>query len=215
MSDPRVPKRVRTLAPNARIIIMLREPGEQCFASARRFTRSDEELYTALFEEASNGTADRTCPALRIVPWEDLEANKGAWSAYYTPCNPRRHYLEALERWMKFVPRSSILLLQSEELRAFPHRVLRVVEEHLGLSPYNFSDAVRHHGEQNKRGRHKLQGDIGPAPMRMSARTRQFFDDCYAPVIDELEALLGRCFRWGVHERAFWVQRGAMYNIAE
>lgn len=126
---PAVPGRVAKTLPDARLIVLLRDPVERAFSQYRRAVNKGQESLSfdaALDaeEERLAGEADR----LMTTP-RSTSARHQAYS-YLS----RGRYAEQLERWFEWFDRESLLAIKSEDLFSDPASVARVTQRFLGLS---------------------------------------------------------------------------------
>ena len=157
---PTVPERLAAALPEARIIILLRDPVERFLsqmrmaggsAGAANFGEKDvrrilrggaasvrhcDTVFPGLYDTARNGSA----PTM-LHPLRDSDASKGMWQFCMRPKNRAfrwtafSHARAGVERWMQHFPRSQVLLLRSEDLVAHPAKVYSRVLEFAGLDP--------------------------------------------------------------------------------
>lgn len=109
--DPRAPQRAHDLVPGARIIILLREPGDRAISHYHHNERLGHEpldLETALRSEKERvaGEMERTLaePGYRAI---------GLRRFSYVG---RGRYAEQIERWTQLYPSEQVLILKSEDL---------------------------------------------------------------------------------------------------
>jgi Sulfotransferase domain len=167
---PRVPERVRATLARAQLVALLRDPVDRAFSHHQHETRAGRERLG--FEEAVEAEAGR----LASEP-----AGEGYAHRHFSYL-ARGIYADQMERWLRFFPRTQMLVLASEELYASPAEVMDQVYAFLGLEPHGGAAyAVHNPGGYS----------AGPAP-ETRARLAAFF----APHNSRLEALLGRGFGW-------------------
>lgn len=127
---PRAPKVARDLVPDARFVVLLRDPVDRAWSHHRHALRHG--LDSMPFEDAISQEADRLQgEEARLL--NDAEATSGPhqhWSYL-----ARGHYADQLTRWLEHFPRERFLVEFSETFFQDPVAVLGRVDEHLGLPP--------------------------------------------------------------------------------
>lgn len=131
---PIAPTRAAAVVPNAKIIVLLRDPVDRAYSQYRHQLRSGRtrlsfmealERETLVFEKEM----------------EKMTREPGYFSRdliNYSYCG-RGVYQPQLERWMAKFPPENVLILQSEEFRAAPEKTMAEAVRFLGLPEYNFS----------------------------------------------------------------------------
>ena len=103
-----------------------------------------------------------------------------------------------MQRWLSVWPRESILFLRSEDLFSDATRVLRKVEDFLGLEPTDwkgleYAKLTRVGANRRNRG----------YPATPSKNLRGYFNiKCYAPVVKSLRAI-DSSFWWPEYDHSF------------
>jgi hypothetical protein len=159
---PRAPQRLYEIAPNARIIVLLRNPVDRAYSHyLHERARGHEPLS---FEEAIAAEPERLRGLEEQLASGDLSASDVHKRASYLA---RGRYARQLERWLAVFPRDQFLIAQSEDLYGDPAAATRRVTDFLGIQPLS-GDAFSTHN-----------ATTGP-PMRATTRenlTREFADD--------------------------------------
>lgn len=130
LAHPLVPERAARLLPDARIIVLLRNPVDRAFSHYQHEVRGGREPLS--FAEAVEQE-----PARLAGEEERLRADP----AYYSYNHHRYSYLlrgryiDQLRRWLEYFPRDRMLLLQSERLFQDPAGTTAAVHRFLGLAP--------------------------------------------------------------------------------
>lgn len=175
--DPRVPSRVREVAPQVRAIALLRDPVERAWSHYHERVQNGVEPLG--FEEALAAEADRLSGELERMVSEP---------AYYSPAydhfsyRSRGVYLPQLQRWTDTFGRDRLLVLRSEDMYADSNAVLAQVCDFLGIPPAR----VAHSGAFNARHR------VGEMPPGARADLAAYFAEPNAA----LEDWLGRQLFW-------------------
>lgn len=173
---PAVPARVRSALPDARLIVLLRNPADRAYSHYRREVAKGRETLT--FEQALAREDERLAGEA-----ERLTADPRYHSVAFQRFSYRARgvYVEQLRAWMREFPRRQFLILESEELFADPTQALADVAAFLGLPPWRPERAGRHN---------QLRYDA------LDPSLRAELDAFYAPFNAQLDALLGRTFSW-------------------
>ncbi len=176
-SRRRLPDTIATLLPEARILVLLRDPVRRALSDHQMLSRAGvvDEDFDALVENAIRWLSE---PAL--LP---LLEDAGEYEHSSIRIVLRGLYRRSLERWFGRFGRDRVLVVISEELFEDPAAVCRRVFEFLGIEPLAIGDrGVRRPG--------------GYDPGRY-ADARRLLADFYAPHNRQLESLLGRSLPWG------------------
>lgn len=129
--DPRSPARAAQLLPDARLVVLLRDPVARAWSHHQHMTRLRfEELP---FEEAVEAEPTRLAG----------ELDRMAADPFYD-CRPFRRYSYVsrgfyagqLERWQRYFPASSFLVIRSEDFFSDPPSSVRKVLAFTGLRPW-------------------------------------------------------------------------------
>lgn len=172
---PRVPERLKSLCPNARLIVLLRDPVgravSQYFHERRRgFERLP--LKEALLQEqdriAGEGNKLRD-PRYRSFAYEHF--------TYVT----RGLYADQLKKWFEYFDRDQLLILESEELKTSPSVVLSEVAEFLSIPKWQPNVSEVH----NPGGTYTASDDIV-----------EWLQSRFLEPNRQLRELLGRDFSW-------------------
>ena len=118
LHDAHARGRIAAARPDARIVILLRDPVERAMSQYRHHRRDGLE---PLGDPASAFAAEA---GRREAGW--------SWGHSYLQGG---HYADALERWAALFPRESILCLTHEAMRASPEAVWARICAHLDLPP--------------------------------------------------------------------------------
>jgi hypothetical protein len=128
---PAVPSRVFAALPQARLIVMLRDPVDRAYSHYQLAVRAGKE--TLSFEEALDAEERRLTgdeERLAVDPAYDSPSHR--YNSYIS----RGLYLQQLERWEERFPREQLLILPSESFFADTVGSLAKVTGFLGLEPY-------------------------------------------------------------------------------
>jgi hypothetical protein len=178
---PQTAARVAAELPAAKVVVVLRDPVERTHSGFKHMTRYGLEHRT--FEEALDAEPE-------VV---DAELPKIAADPDYRALSYRRHaymqrgnYAGQLKPWLEHFDASQILILESEELFEDEATAYAKVLDFVGLRPWVPAE-FRNHSNLA----------AVPVPSKIDPATRARLEQHFAPLNAELEALLGRSFRWG------------------
>lgn len=171
------PERAKEVLPDAKLVVILRDPVDRAYS---QYNMSLREGYENLsFEEAVDAEEDRLQAELRRVE-QDRRYNSlplGTWSYLL-----RSRYAEHLTRWLDVFPHEQFLLLRAEDMFADPYATLAQVADFLEIPPHH-PDALP---------RLKDGGSYEP----LAAETRARLDDYFRPHNERLRELTGIDFHW-------------------
>jgi hypothetical protein len=172
---PAVPQRVKSLMPEARLIVMLRDPVKRAYS--HYWERVANGVETLDFEAALAAEPTRLAPELSRLDDPNHYSRPHDWFSY----RDRGVYAPQLERWFAEFDRSQILIVASEDFYRDEQSVLDEVTRFLGIP--RLPAAPRQHY------------NLRPAP-EMNAATRAELSAFYAPHNERLYRLLDRDFGW-------------------
>jgi Sulfotransferase domain len=173
---PHAPTRMAETVPNAKLIVLLRNPIDRAFSQYQHEVANGYE--TLPFEEAIAREPERLAGEReRLLADENYDGVDYRHHSYLS----RGRYAEQLEVWLQHFPRQQVLVLRSEDFFADPELVLGSVLQFLGLPPAS----LRHYPKYN----HRDYTEMTPA-------LRRRLRDQFAPHNQRLAALLGRDFGW-------------------
>ncbi len=179
--DPRAPARARALVPNAKLIVMLREPSERAVSHYHHSVRhglEDLDLPAALAAEDSRleGEPERTAadPTTKALPLRRF--------SYVM----RGRYAEQLERWLEHYPRDQVLAIRFDEFTARPTETFERILDFLDL-PVWHPPEFRNYSYVGS-----AEGTYKKAPEDVADYLADRFEKPNAALVD----LLGEEFRW-------------------
>ncbi|GAB4084278.1 hypothetical protein GCM10028784_09080 [Myceligenerans cantabricum] len=165
--------------PDARIVVVLRDPVQRAFSHYRERRREGAEPL-ATFEEALAAEADRTAgEEERIVAEPGYRSYAHEQESY----RAQGEYAPHLRRWLEHFPAERVHVLVAEEFYAAPQRACDGVAEFLGLAPAPLPDTAARPWNAAP------SLDLRPALREELARH-------YAPFNEDLKALLNRDLPW-------------------
>lgn len=177
---PQSAQRAAAALPDARIVVLLRDPVERAHSGFKHMTRYGLEDRT--FEEAIDAepaVVEAELPRIAADP--DYRALPYRRHAYLR----RGHYAEQLRPWLERFDPSRVLIMESEELFDDEAAAFAKVVAFLGLRSWVPAEFRNH-------------SNLAPVPVpsRIDPATRARLEDYFRPLNAELEQLVGRSFRW-------------------
>lgn len=172
--EPRVPTRIRELVPDAKLVILLRDPVDRAFSHYHNNRRLGRENLS--FEDAIDAEEERLAGEE-----ERLLSDPRAVSLVHKRYSYLRRglYAEQLLRWRACFPADQLLVIDAGRLFADPRGVLAEVLTFIGADrwePPNF--AARNEGRHGE---------------AMQAATRSRLESFYEPHERRLADLIGWC----------------------
>jgi hypothetical protein len=177
MLYPLAAKRVKQVAPEAKLITILRNPADRAFSHWRHNHQRGYE--TLSFEDAIEAEPERLDREIeRLLEDETYRAFALQRYSYQL----RGMYADQLDRWLALFPREQILVLSTEALREDRNSVVSRTEEFLGLPHIDTTDLGEHM--------------VGRFSSTMDPTTRERLLDHFAPHNQRLFDLIGDDFGW-------------------
>jgi Sulfotransferase domain len=171
---PTVPRRAGQLLPQARLIVLLRDPVRRAYS--HYWHERDKGRENLSFEDAVAAEPDRIGAAAERLARGEIE--RSVEHRYFSYVS-RGYYAEQLERWLAVYPRERMLVLRFEDLVTDALAVLNRTLAFLQLSPVTSA---------------KLEARNTRKYPPMSAATAQRLAAVYAPHNARLAQLLGEPF---------------------
>jgi hypothetical protein len=173
---PAVPRRMRALLPDVKLIVLLRDPVRRAYS--HYWHERDKRREPLGFEQAVDAEPQRLGNAHVQLADGTLERSAAHQHFSYLA---RGRYAEQLAGWFAEYPRGQFLVLKFEDLARDPLGVLNATLGFLGLPPA---------AEVSLEARNTRK--YPPMAETTAARLREYF----APHNRQLEALLGRPMGW-------------------
>jgi sulfotransferase family protein len=183
MLHPHAPARIAQMLPQARIILLLRNPVDRAFSHYHLKIRRLQE--TLSFEDAIDAEPERL-----VGEEEKLLGNPGYYSAAHDRYSyvTRGIYVDQIRRWEQFFPPERLLILEAGEFFRETAAVYERVLNFLGLPP----NPAAQFGNRFP----------GKYRDRMKDETRRKLTDVFEPHNERLYAHLGVRFDWERRNRA-------------
>ena len=171
---PLAPQRIHDLLPDAKLILLLREPTER--ALSHYFHQSRKGRESLPVTEALQGEEARLAPVLAEHHYKHQNFMHFSYKL-------RGHYAEQIRRYQALFPAENLLILGSEQFFADPHAALKRVFEFVGVDG---SFQVPNLQARN----------VGSNRKSVQADVYQYLKDYFEPHNEELYQLLGERFGW-------------------
>jgi hypothetical protein len=179
MFHPLAPARIAAALPEARLIVVLRNPVDRAWSHYHNERRLGAEPLS--FEEAIGCEAERLAgEAERMASDPGFQSFAWRHHSYLA----RGRYAEQLERLYDLFPPDQVLVLQSELLRADPNRALEPVWRFLGQAPFTTHERLTYKADNSHE--------------RMATATRERLNAYFEDPNERLYRLPGVGFRWSV-----------------
>lgn len=174
---PEVPARIHKVLPNAKLILLVRNPIDRAYSHYNmKVNQGWESIPT--FDEAIEKEGERIERELAKMKENPRYYSKDLRNFTYLA---RGRYAEQLERWLQYYPLEQIRVYQSEQFFEDPMAVLRDIYDFLGIQdfePQNLKIYNKRHYE--------------PMPPAMRAHLRAY----YQPHNERFYELIGKRFDW-------------------
>lgn len=173
---PLAPARVRTVAPDARLIALLREPVARAYSHYQHEVALGREPLS--FEDALAAEDERLDGEIERMLADPRVFSREWWDHTYAS---RGLYAEQLERWLACFPREQLLVVTTEELGERPAETYAEIVAFLGAAPHALDAYPR-----------IFEREYPP----MHPETRAALGERFAEPNRRLEELLGRPLGW-------------------
>jgi hypothetical protein len=173
---PAVPERAHALIPNARLIVLLRDPVRRAYS--QYWHQRDKGREALSFEDAIAAEPDRIGRAAEQLARGEIERSAAHQNFSYLA---RGYYADQLQRWLALYPRGQVLVLRFEDLARDPLSVLNETLGYLGLPAVATAALEARHSRK-----------YPPIDAGTASRLREHF----APHNARLQELLGKAFDW-------------------
>lgn len=178
---PLAPERARRLVPDARIVVLLRDPVERAFSHYGHMVRRGYE--TLPFEEALAREGERTADDMRRILTDPTHDPKHLLRFSYVA---RGMYAAQLQAWMAQFPAERFLVLDSASFYDDPGAVYQQILGFLGVRAWAPRYLPNISARRAEAGGHALAPEV-----------RALLERTFASPNEALEELLGRDMDWG------------------
>jgi hypothetical protein len=183
---PPTPQRVASDLPDARFVVLLRDPVERAFSHYRHMCRLGFERMS--FEDAVRDEGARIGGEASELKRDPMHYSRDLLRYSYAA---RGRYAEQLERWFVSFGPSRFLIVRSEDLFGDPSAVFDSVLRFLEVRPWQ-PRAFANHSYRT------TPGDGVTVPAAPAAMLREILE----PDVQRLEALLGWPMGWRLGDAA-------------
>ena len=168
---PEIPKRVRSLFPDIKLIVLLRNPIDRAYSQWKM--RNERASLKFSFEE---GITSELKSPLRIEGRDKLKGLNREFTFIR-----RGIYFEQLKNWRKYFTEKQFFIIQSEQMFQDPYRIYQNLLDFLELPGWKISEFSKLNQTSNR----KINPD-----------TREKLIAIFKPYNEELYQLLGCRFNW-------------------
>ena len=177
IENPHAPHRIKQVTPNAKFIILLRNPTTRAFSQYNMNLRNDYEYRN--FEDALNHETERIEGRM-----QKMEQDPGYYSWNYDLYGYSEHgiYVDKIKHWMEVFPKEQFLIIQSEEFLEHKSKTFEQVLKFLGLPVWEPDEYVLYKKRDYKES--------------MDPELRKKLTDNFKPHNQRLYEFLGRKFDW-------------------
>lgn len=131
---PLAPERARSLVPDAKLIVLLRNPVDRAYSHYQHEVALGREPLS--FEDALAAEEERTRGEVERLVSDPRAFSRAWWGHTYVA---RGRYAEQLERWLEAFPREQLLVVATEELGERPAETYARVLRFLGAAPHELA----------------------------------------------------------------------------
>lgn len=175
-SHPQCPSKIKSHIPEARFIVLLRNPIERAYSHFQHNCRLGWE--TLSFEKALEAEEERICEDRRL--FKELHDHKGHQFGKFS-YRERGKYVESLKRWYALFPPNQFLIIESSRFFGAPEETLASVNTFLGLKDFNYGITLKSNA-----------GEYSPIEDGLRDKLSRYFD----PFNQQLYNLIGQDFGW-------------------
>lgn len=177
--NPHAPRRIYSLLPSAKLIVLLRNPKERAISEYYFSVRHGEEklsLMEALLAEEDRVTAE----------WKKMVEDEFYFSKihHFFAYKHRSVYADQLERYLKYFDRSQLHIINSKDLTDKPQTVLQSIAEYLEInSDFSFLDF-------------SIKKNVASYQREIPANSNDYLDEYFYEHNQRLYELIGRDLGW-------------------
>jgi hypothetical protein len=135
---PLAPRRAASLVPDAKLVVLLRNPVDRAFSHYQHEVALGRELLS--FEQALDAEEERMRGEVERMLADERYFSHAWWNWTYVA---RGLYAEQLERWYDAYPREQVLVLTTDELGERTAETYARVLEFLGVAQHDLGDYPR------------------------------------------------------------------------
>ena len=175
---PEVPGRMREILPDAKLIVILRNPVDRAHSHYHHSLRHNRE--TLSFEKAIKLEEERLAGVRERLIRDPFSCDNHYHHYSYLR---KGIYADQLENWFRHYNQKQFLILTTDDLRKNPQQTLDQISDFLGVSSF-----------QAKNLKNRNVGSY----KEMNKGTRKFLIEYFRPHNERLSKLLQRSFDWDV-----------------
>ena len=132
---PHAPKRVKETLGEIKLIVLLRNPVDRAYSNFKWEKRRGRETRT--FEEVILAEEEMAKAEMnKMINDENYYSHEYRNFAYLN----KGIYVDQLERWIKYFPKSNLLVLESNEMYTEPEHVLKKISHFLGIQEWKLNE---------------------------------------------------------------------------
>lgn len=176
MTHPLATKKAFETVPNAKIIVMLRNPADRAYSHYQMEKANHNEELS--FEESIE--QENTRIAGEFEKMLNNENNSGINYPHRSYIKSGEYY-DQIKRWMGYYPKERFLFIKSEDFNKNPSKIYNQVLEFLGLQPYKLQTYEKIHKRDYE---------------KMNSETRKKLLEYFKPFNEKLYSLTGINFGW-------------------
>jgi len=178
LDHPHSPKRIKKTTPNAKLIVLLRNPIDRAYSSYSVRINSGKEKLS--FEEAIKREKERT-----LGEFEKMQKDPNYYSIdyYHHSYLDRGIYVTKLKHWMSIFPKEQFLIIQSDEFFKDTSIIYNKVLKFLNLPKWDLDE-------------YKPIGVTKYKKQTMEPSTRKQLVEFFSPYNQQLYEFLGEKFDW-------------------
>lgn len=175
---PHVPERIHKLLPDAKLIVLLRNPTERAISNYFHDVKKKREKLSIM--EALLAEDERTKDEYEKMK---NDKNYNSYNAINFSYKARGIYIEQLKRYEKYFSKNNILVLSSEELFSNPNEIMLKIYKFLGLDVSTEKIDFTPH-------------NIGIKKGKVSDEVFEYLNKFYAKYNQDLYEHIGMDFGW-------------------
>ena len=178
IEHPFAPNRIKSFTPNAKFIILVRNPVDRAYSHWNMNVRGKVEPLS--FEDALNEEENRTKNEYKKMIDDPDYYSRSYYRYSYLE---RGMYVKKIKNWMKIFPKENFIVIKSEDFFSNPSSSYNQILDFFELHSWELSEYKQH-----RVGKYKKS--------KMDYETRKRLLEFYQPYNDELSDLLKADFSW-------------------
>ena len=177
IEHPHAINRIKEITPNAKFIILLRNPIDRAFSQHNMNVKNDYEInnFSDALKEEPRRIANRIEKMSNDVSYYSWNFDLYAYLEHGI-------YVDKIKRWMEVFPKEQFFIIQSEEFLKNPSKIYNNVLEFLGLANWEPKEFVLYKKREYKE---KMNSDL-----------RNELVEYFKPHNKRLYDFLGKSFDW-------------------